>query len=156
MKLPLGASAWRANGFPLTFVTEASVDLADDDELMALMTAANIAAVFVGVESPNEESLRETKKFQNLRRGGSMVEKVRRIQDSGLEVWGGMILGFDSDDERIFAAQHRFLTEARISTAMVGMLAAIPKTPLHARLAAAGRLDLDDDPAGGTNVLCSR
>ena len=146
MKLPLGASAWRANGFPLTFVTEASVDLADDNELMAPMTAANIAAVFVDVESPNEEALRETKKFQNLRRGGSMVEKVRRIQDPGLEVWGSMILGFDSDDERIFAAQHRFLTEARISTAMVGMLAAIPKTPLHAHLAAAGRLDLDDDP----------
>ena len=132
------------------------MDLADDDELMALMTAANIAAVFVDVESPNEEALRETKKFQNLRRGGSMVEKVRRIQDPGLEVWGSMILGFDSDDERIFAAQHRFLTEARISTAMVGMLAAIPKTPLHAHLAAAGRLDPDDDPAGGTNVLCSR
>ena len=143
----------RAKGFPLTFVTEASMDLADDDELMRLMTEANIAAVFVGVESPNEESLRETKKLQNLRRGGSMVEKVRRIQDSGLEVWGGMILGFDGDDERIFAAQHRFLTEARISTAMVGMLSAIPKTPLHARLAAAGRLDLDDDPVGGTNVL---
>jgi radical SAM superfamily enzyme YgiQ (UPF0313 family) len=143
----------RANGFPLTFVTEASMDLADDYELMRLMTEANIAAVFVGVESPNEESLRETKKLQNLRHGGSMVDKVRRIQDAGMEVWGGMILGFDSDDERIFAAQHRFLTEARISTAMVGMLAAIPKTPLHARLVAAGRLDLDDDPAGGTNVL---
>jgi hypothetical protein len=64
-----------------------------------------------------------------------------------------MILGFDNDDERVFAAHRRFLTEARISTAMVGMLAAIPKTPLHERLAAAGRLDPDDDPAGGTNVL---
>src|SRR5207237_5591173 len=127
--------------------------LADDDELMRLMTEANIGAVFVGVESPNEESLRETKKLQNLRRGGSLVEKVRRIQDAGMEVWGGMILGFDNDDEHVFAAQRRFLTEARISTAMVGMLAAIPKTPLHARLAAAGRLDTDDDPVGGTNVL---
>ncbi len=142
----------QANGFPLTFVTEASMDLADDEELMRLMTEANIGAVFVGVESPNEESLRETRKLQNLRRGGTMVDKVRRIQDAGLEVWGGMILGFDGDDERVFAAQRRFLTEARISTAMVGMLSAIPKTPLHARLAAAGRLDPDDDPAGGTNV----
>ncbi len=143
----------RAKGFPLTFLTEASMDLADDDDLMRLMTEANIAAVFVGVESPNELSLRETKKLQNLRRGGSMVDKVRRIQDAGIEVWAGMILGFDNDDERVFAAQHRFLAEARISTAMVGMLSAIPKTPLHERLAAAGRLDRDDDPAFGTNVL---
>jgi radical SAM superfamily enzyme YgiQ (UPF0313 family) len=143
----------QANGFPLTFVTEASMDLADDDELMCLMTEANIAAVFVGVESPNEDSLRETRKLQNLRRGGSMVDKVHRIQDAGMEVWAGMILGFDNDDERVFEAHRRFLAEARISTAMVGMLSAIPKTPLHARLAAAGRLDWDDDPAGGTNVL---
>jgi radical SAM superfamily enzyme YgiQ (UPF0313 family) len=143
----------RANGFPLTFVTEASIDLADDDELLQLMTEANISGVFVGVESPNEESLRETKKLQNLREGGSLVEKVHRIQAAGMEVWAGMILGFDNDDERIFAAHRRFLSEARISTAMVGMLSAIPKTPLHARLAAAGRLDWDDEPSGGTNVL---
>jgi radical SAM superfamily enzyme YgiQ (UPF0313 family) len=143
----------QANGFPLTFVTEASIDLADDDELMRLMTEANIAAVFVGVESPNEESLRETKKLQNLRRGVSMVDKVHRIQDAGMEVWAGMMLGFDNDDEHIFEAQRRFLTAARISTAMVGMLSAIPKTPLHSRLAAAGRLDPCDDPIGGTNVL---
>jgi radical SAM superfamily enzyme YgiQ (UPF0313 family) len=143
----------QANGFPLTFVTEASIDLADDDELMQLMTEANIAAVFVGVESPNEESLRETKKLQNLRRGGSMVDKVHRIQDAGMEVWAGMMLGFDNDDEHIFAAHRRFLSKARISTAMVGMLSAIPKTPLYDRLAAAGRLDMNDHPTGGTNVL---
>ena len=143
----------QANGYPLTFLTEASMDLADDDELMQLMTEANIVAVFVGVESPNEDSLRETRKLQNLRRGGSMVDKVHRIQDAGMEVWAGMILGFDNDDERVFDAHRRFLAEARISTAMVGMLSAIPKTPLHTRLAAAGRLDWDDDPQGGTNVL---
>jgi radical SAM superfamily enzyme YgiQ (UPF0313 family) len=146
--------AWQqANGFPLTFFTEASLDLADDDELLRLMTEANIAVVFVGIESPNEDSLRETKKLQNLRHGASMVDKVRRIQDAGMEVWAGMILGFDNDDERIFAAQQRFLAAARISTAMVGMLSAIPKTPLYARLMAAGRVDLADDPVGGTNVL---
>jgi hypothetical protein len=82
-----------------------------------------------------------------------MVDKVHRIQEAGMEVWAGMILGFDNDDESIFAAHHRFLSEARISTAMVGMLSAIPKTPLYARLAAAGRLDSADEPAGGTNVL---
>jgi radical SAM superfamily enzyme YgiQ (UPF0313 family) len=146
--------AWQqANGFPLTFATEASIDLADDEELMALMSAAGIGAVFVGIESPNEESLRETRKLQNLRAGGSMLEKIRRIQDGGMEVWGGMILGFDNDEEGVFEAQRRFIDAARISAASVGMLSAIPKTPLHARLAAAGRLDLSDEPSYGTNVV---
>ena len=146
--------AWqRSNHFPLTFVTEASIDLADDDELMRLMVDANIQAVFVGVESPNEQSLREVKKLQNLRRGGSLVEKVQRIQDAGMEVWAGMILGFDSDNEGVFESHRQFLTAARISVAMVGMLSAIPKTPLYARLAAAGRLDVADDPVYGTNVV---
>jgi radical SAM superfamily enzyme YgiQ (UPF0313 family) len=146
--------AWqKRNGYPLMFVTEASIDLADDEELMQLMTEANIGAVFVGIETPNEDSLKEAKKLQNLRKGGSLAEKVRRIQDRGMEVWAGMILGFDNDDEKIFSAQERFLREARISTAMVGMLSAIPRTPLYDRLKAAGRLDEDDDPAHGTNVL---
>jgi radical SAM superfamily enzyme YgiQ (UPF0313 family) len=141
------------NGYPLTFCTEASIDLADDAELLELMVAANIGIVFVGIESPNEASLRETKKLQNVRPGGTLIEKVRRIQAAGIEVWAGMILGFDHDDDTVFAAHREFLSEARISTAMVGMLSAIPKTPLHARLAAAGRLDTEDDPAQGTNVL---
>jgi radical SAM superfamily enzyme YgiQ (UPF0313 family) len=143
----------RRNGYPLMFVTEASIDLADDEELMQLMVDANIGAVFVGIETPNEESLKEAKKLQNLRKGGSLAEKVRRIQDRGMEVWAGMIVGFDNDDEKIFSAQERFLREARISTAMVGMLSAIPRTPLYDRLKQAGRLDEDDDPVHGTNVL---
>jgi radical SAM superfamily enzyme YgiQ (UPF0313 family) len=143
----------RANGFPLNFVTEASLDLADDDELMRLMVEANIATVFVGIESPNADSLRETRKLQNLRAGGSMVEKVRRIQNAGMEVWAGMIVGFDNDDEAVFEAHRRFLETARINTALIGMLSAIPKTPLHARLQAAGRLDPADDPSYGTNVV---
>jgi radical SAM superfamily enzyme YgiQ (UPF0313 family) len=146
--------AWqRREGYPLTFVTEASLDLADDAELMTLMTDANIGAVFVGIESPNAESLKEAGKLQNLRRGGTMVEKVHRIQEAGMEVWAGMIVGFDNDDQTVFEAQRRFLTEARISTAMVGMLSAIPKTPLHDRLRAAGRLDETEAPRHGTNVL---
>jgi radical SAM superfamily enzyme YgiQ (UPF0313 family) len=143
----------RENGFPLDFVTEASIDLADDPELMRLMVEANIAAVFVGLESTNEDSLREAKKLQNVRAGGSMIDKVRRIQEAGMEVWGGMIVGFDHDDESTFAAQQSFLDAARISIAMVGMLSAIPKTPLHARLAAAGRIDPAENPAYGTNVI---
>jgi radical SAM superfamily enzyme YgiQ (UPF0313 family) len=146
--------AWQqANGFPLTFVTEASIDLADDDELMRLMVEANIGAVFVGIESTNEDSLREARKLQNLRKNGSLLEKVRRIQEAGMEVWSGMILGFDHDDETVFDAHRRFFMSARISMAMIGMLSAIPKTPLYARLAASGRLDPTDHPAEGTNVI---
>jgi radical SAM superfamily enzyme YgiQ (UPF0313 family) len=143
----------RANGYPFDFFTEASLDLAEDDELMGLMVDANIVSVFVGIESPNEESLRETKKLQNVRPAGTLQERVRRIQDAGIEVWCGMILGFDHDDATIFDAQRRFLKDARITTAMMGMLSAIPKTPLHARLAAEGRLDPCDEPEFGTNVI---
>ncbi len=130
----------------MTFVTEASIDLADDAELMALMVDANIRVVFVGIETPNEAALRETRKLQNLRKGATMLEKVHAIQRSGIEVWSGMILGFDSDDAAIFDAQRAFITHARIVNVMVGMLAAIPKTPLYARLAREGRLDPSDPP----------
>ena len=95
-----------AEGYPFTFFTEASIDLADDAELMELMVEANIATVFIGIESPNEESLRETKKYQNVREARTIVERVR-IQDAGMEVWCGMIIGFDHDDTRIFKAQLR-------------------------------------------------
>jgi radical SAM superfamily enzyme YgiQ (UPF0313 family) len=139
--------------YALTFFTEASIDLADDAELMELMVEANIISVFVGIESPNEESLRETKKFQNVRSGGTMMEKVHRIQDAGIEVWCGMIIGFDNDDRSIFDAQHRFIQDAHIAFSMTGMLYAIPKTPLHARLAAEGRLDTSDQPEFGTNII---
>ncbi|WP_037458294.1 B12-binding domain-containing radical SAM protein [Skermanella stibiiresistens] len=146
----------RERDFPLTFFTEASLDLADEPDLMRLMVEANIVNVFVGIETPNEDSLRETKKLQNLRRGGTMVGKIHGIQNAGLEVWSGMILGFDNDDDTIFDAQLRFVSEARIVGSMVGMLNAIPTTPLHDRLAAEGRLDLDDEPAFGTNVIPKR
>src|SRR5205807_10462260 len=84
---------------------------------------------------------------------GTLVERVHRIQETGIEVWCGMILGFDNDDRSIFEAQRLFLKEARISTVMIGMLAAIPKTPLHARLASEGRLDPADELEFGTNVI---
>ena len=105
--------AWQqAKGYPLMFATEASVDLADEPELMQLMVDANFSDVFVGIESPNEASLRETKKTQNLRdRGGTMLDKVHRIQDVGMEVWCGIIVGFDNDDPSIFAAQRQFVQE---------------------------------------------
>ncbi len=139
--------AWQEqHGYPMTFFTEASIDLADEPELMRLMVEANIVNVFVGIESPNEASLRETKKFQNVRSGGSLVEKVRRIQDAGMEVMCGMILGFDHDDETIFDAQVKFISEARVINVMLGMLSAIPKTPLYDRMVKEGRLDTAAEP----------
>jgi radical SAM superfamily enzyme YgiQ (UPF0313 family) len=143
----------RARGYPLTFFTEASLDLADDSELLSLMVDANISTVFVGIESPNEESLRETKKYQNVRPGGTSIERVHTIQNAGLDVWCGMILGFDHDERSIFAAHREYLTHARVLHAMVGMLSAIPKTPLYARLAVEGRLDDEDEAEFGTNVI---
>jgi radical SAM superfamily enzyme YgiQ (UPF0313 family) len=146
--------AWQqAHGYPLVFFTEASLDLAEDAELMRLMVEANIVSVFIGIESPNEESLRETRKFQNVRAGGTLLDRVHTIQRAGIEVWCGMILGFDHDGPSVFRMQREFLRAARIPQAMVGMLSAIPKTPLHARLAREGRLDPDDCPEFGTNVI---
>src|SRR4029079_12013395 len=116
--------AWQeAKGYPLSFVTEASIDLAEDEELMRLMADANIDTVFVGIESPNEESLRETKKIQNLTdRSGTALEKVHRIQDAGIFVWGGTIVGFDNDDTSVFDLQRRFAEQSRISQMMLQVL----------------------------------
>ncbi|MGB2931205.1 MAG: radical SAM protein [Methyloceanibacter sp.] len=141
--------------YPLTLFTEASLDLAEDDELMELMGLANFQNVFIGIETPNEDSLRETKKLQNLRpNAGTLLERVHRIQDRGLDVWCGMIVGFDHDDPSIFDGMPKFLAEARISAALIGMLHAIPTTPLYDRLAKAGRLN-DDEASDryGTNVI---
>ena len=143
----------KQHGYPLLLFTEASIDLADDEELMQIMTEANFIAVFVGIESPNEDSLRETRKYQNVRQGGTLLEKVHRIQNHGMEVWCGMIMGFDNDDTSIFDRQIEFIQQAQISFSMSGMLSAIQKTPLYDRLFKEGRLDLGDTPEYGTNVI---
>jgi radical SAM superfamily enzyme YgiQ (UPF0313 family) len=134
--------AWQeANGYRMSFVTEASIDLAEDPELMQLMLDANIDTVFVGIESPNEESLRETKKIQNLTdRSGTALEKVHRIQDAGIFVWGGTIVGFDNDDSSVFDLQRRFIEQSRVVQMIVQVLFAIPQTPLYKRLEKEGRL----------------
>ena len=141
------------HGYPVAFFTEASLDLAEDDELIHLMADAGLVAVFIGIESPDEAALRETKKYQNVR--GGIIERVRKVQDAGLEVYAGMIVGFDSDDETVFDRQFEFLRQSRVVGAMAGMLSAIPKTPLYDRLEAAGRLDnaAADDPNIATNVI---
>jgi radical SAM superfamily enzyme YgiQ (UPF0313 family) len=146
--------AWqKRKRYPLTLFTEASIDLADDRELMQLMVEANFVATFIGIESPSEEALREAKKYQNVRSGGTLLEKVHRIQDAGIEVWCGMIMGFDHDDQGIFDRQIQFVQDAQIPFSMSGMLFAIPKTPLYDRLAADGRLDLTEPYEFGTNVI---
>lgn len=142
------------HSYPFHFLTEATLDLAEDDEMMQLMVAANIVVVFIGIESPNEESLRETKKHQNLRlEHGSMLDRLSKIQQEGLEVSCGMIVGFDHDDVSIFARQEEFIKKASIVHVMLGMLYAIPKTPLYARLEKEGRIDKRDKSEYGTNVM---
>ncbi len=143
----------REHGYPLTLFTEASINLADEPELLELMVQANFISTFIGIESPSEDSLREAKKLQNMRSGGTLLEKVHRIQDAGIEVWCGMILGFDSDDVGIVDRQIDFVRQSRIAFSMTGMLTAIPKTPLHKRLAEEGRLDYADHSEFGTNII---
>ncbi len=127
-----------ARGHPIHFNTEVSLNVAQDDELLALLRAAHFTTVFIGIESPRASSLEETRKTQNLR--GDLVANVRKVQSYGIQVQAGMIVGFDHDDATIFEEQLRFIQDARIPVSMTGMLQALPKTPLHARVAAEGRL----------------
>ena len=118
--------------------TEVSLNVAGDDEMLELLRAANFTTIFIGIESPRVESLLETGKNQNLR--GDLIEQVRKIHAYGIQIQAGMIVGFDHDDASIFEEQLRFIQEARIPVSMTGMLQALPKTPLHARIEREGRL----------------
>ncbi len=133
------------HNYPLRLTTEASIDLADDAELLDMMYRANFRSVFIGIETPRLESLNETKKFQNTR-GDSLGAKLARIQAAGLDINAGFIVGFDSDDKGIFDDQFKFIQENGITLAMVGMLQAIPRTPLYDRLKKDGRL-VEEDPS---------
>jgi radical SAM superfamily enzyme YgiQ (UPF0313 family) len=133
----------KENGYPLKFVTEASINLADEPELMALMVEANIVQVFIGIESPRASSLSEIQKIQNVR-GDSQMAKLQRIRDNGIVPFCGFIVGFDNDDEAIFDEQYNFIQEAGVALALVAMLTPIPTTPLYDRLKAEGRLDYSD------------
>jgi radical SAM superfamily enzyme YgiQ (UPF0313 family) len=129
---------WQRGGSGTQFFTEASINLADDADLMRLMVEAGFNQVFVGIETPEEASLAECNKRQNRNR--DLVADVKRIQRAGLEVQGGFIVGFDSDAPTIFARQIEFIQKSGIVTAMVGLLQAIPGTKLHERLSIQGRL----------------
>jgi len=124
--------------FAMDFNTEVSLDVAQDDELLALLRDANFQSIFVGIETPREASLLETKKRQNVR--GNILESVLKVQRYGIRVDAGMIVGFDNDDAAIFEEQFDFIQAARIPVSMTGMLNAVPKTPLHDRLAKDNRL----------------
>jgi radical SAM superfamily enzyme YgiQ (UPF0313 family) len=143
----------RAN--PLSFHTQASIDMVRDDELLGLLRDANFFSVFVGVESPRKASLAETHKSQNERI--DLVPAIHKINAHNMFVSAGMIVGFDQDDVDIFGEQFDFLQEANIPVAMLSVLLAVPKTPLYARLEAAGRIHNDNDTSryvgtsGGTN-----
>jgi len=124
--------------FAMDFNTEVSLDVAQDDELLQLLRDANFQSIFVGIETPREASLLETKKRQNVR--GSILDAVLKVQRFGIRVDAGMIVGFDNDDAAIFEEQFDFIQAARIPVSMTGMLNAVPKTPLHDRLAKDNRL----------------
>lgn len=134
-----GVTEWQRNkGYPFRLSTEASIDLAWDEELLELMVSAGFGMVFVGIETPVEESLMSAGKRQNLKE--DMVAAVHRIQRKGIEVTGGFIVGFDSDPVDIFDRQIDFIQELGIPTAMVGTLMALPNTKLWKRLETEGRI----------------
>jgi radical SAM superfamily enzyme YgiQ (UPF0313 family) len=135
---------------PFTFFTEASMNLADDVEILALMKAAGFIRVFLGIETPVEASLKEAHKLQNTQR--SLLDSVRRIQQHGIEVMAGFIVGFDSDPDDVFDRQVEFIQESGIPIAMVGLLQALPGTQLYRRLEREGRLVSD---ANGNNIDCN-
>lgn len=145
--------AWqRSHRRRFPFYTEASINLADDDELMRLMAEAGFDTVFVGIETPDAASLAECNKRQN--QGRDLIADVKRIQRAGLQVQGGFIVGFDSDAPNIFQRQVDFIQKSGIVTAMVGLLNALPDTRLHARLEREGRLlgrSSGDNVDGTTN-----
>jgi radical SAM superfamily enzyme YgiQ (UPF0313 family) len=134
--------AWREGTRPtMGFLTEASVNLADQADLLDLMVRAGFRKVFVGLETPVTECLEECSKFQNSKR--DLVDAVRAIQRAGLEVMGGFIIGFDNDPLDIFRRQFDFIQRSGVVTAMVGLLTALPQTRLHERLLRDGRMLAD-------------
>ncbi len=144
---------WRSTRPGIRFHTEASINLADDDDLMTLMVRAGFDTVFVGIETPDDIALAECGKTQNESR--DLVADVKRIQRAGLQVQGGFIVGFDSDTASVFQRQIDFIQQSGIATAMVGILQAPKGTRLYQRMQDAGRLrgDASGDNAGGsTNI----
>jgi len=136
--LPLLIKWQKEHKYPFKFLTEASLNLAEDKELMQMMSRANFDRVFLGIETPSLESLKECGKIQNTKK--DLAESVKIIHKNGMQVMGGFIVGFDSDTEEIFESQIKFIQNVGIVTAMVGILNVLPQTRLWHRLKAEKRL----------------
>ena len=148
-----GLIEWQKDKKGITFQTEASINLADDPELMELMSRAGFNTVFVGIETPEADALAECNKKQNERR--DLMESVKKIQRAGLQVQGGFIVGFDSDTPSVFQNQINFIQQSGIVTAMVGLLQAPKGTKLYQRMMQQGRvrsLWSGDNVEGTTNI----
>ena len=131
--------AWqKAHDFPYVLSTEASLNLSDDPELLGMLREANFFLVFMGIESPDPDTLRQTQKKQNTRR--SLADSVRRVHEYGISVVAGFIIGFDEEKPGVADAMVEFIEEANIPVGMIGLLYALPNTQLTRRLAAEGRL----------------
>jgi radical SAM superfamily enzyme YgiQ (UPF0313 family) len=144
----------KEHDYPFEFTTEASLNLADDDELLEMLKRCNFFAVFVGIESPDTETLIAMRKKQNTRR--SIGDSVHKIYHAGMFVTAGFIVGFDSEKGSIAAPMIELIEEAAIPIAMVGLLYALPNTQLTRRLAKEGRLNVDHDAAPeGTGDQCT-
>ena len=145
---------WRKDKKGCVFYTEASINLADDPQLLDLMVKAGFDSVFIGIESPDEDSLTECRKNQNKNR--DLLQNVKIIQHSGLQVTGGFIIGFDSDTPSTFRRQIEFIQKSGIVTAMVGLLNAPPGTRLFDRLYRENRVIgkvSGDNVDGTTNII---
>jgi radical SAM superfamily enzyme YgiQ (UPF0313 family) len=148
----------RQHGYRFEFGTEVSLNLADDVELLRLFRDANFGWVFIGIESPDEASLKETGKTQNTRK--DILDAVRTIYGYGIDVLSGFIVGFDNDTLKTFEQQYRFIVDSGIQVAMIGLLKALPKTPLYERLQREQRLiggaEAADNTKPGTNFIPKR
>jgi radical SAM superfamily enzyme YgiQ (UPF0313 family) len=148
----------RRHRYQFQFGTEVSLNLAEDEKLLRLLREAGFGWVFVGIESPDEESLREAQKTQNTRQ--DLLTAVRNIYRHGIDVLSGFIVGFDNDTLQTFDRQYRFIMESGIQVAMIGLLTALPRTPLYERLEREGRLlpgaEHGDNTRLGTNFSPKR
>jgi radical SAM superfamily enzyme YgiQ (UPF0313 family) len=147
-------ATWRKNHPGISFFTEVSINIADDEKLMTLMREAGFDQVFIGIETPSNDGLAESNKKQNNNR--DLIRDIRKIQKNGLQVQAGFIVGFDSDTEDIFQQQVDFIQESGITTAMVGLLQAPPGTSLYRRMEKMNRLSKTpsgDNADGSTNII---
>jgi len=132
-------AAWnQAQKFPYRIITEASLNLADDDDLLEKMADANFNMVFIGIETPDPELLKATQKMQNV--PGNPLEKLQKIRDHGIHILAGFIVGFDNEKPEVFSSQKAFIQASGIGISMMGLLVAIPHTQLSRRLKEEGRL----------------